>query len=93
MPSTHRLLAHSPPSLHTAPSGLRPQDPALQTPGGAQSASAVQVDLQVAVPHRKGKHDVAAGVAQVPAPSQAPAAVKVVVFAGQLASRHGVPVT
>ena len=83
----------SPPSPQTAPSGLRPHEPALHTPGGAQSASAVQVDLQVAAPHRNGKHDVAAGMAHVPAPSQAAAGVSVVVLAGQVASRHGVPST
>jgi hypothetical protein len=86
-------LAHSPPSPHTAPSGLRPHEPALQTPGGAQSASAVQVDLHALTLHRNGKHELAAGSAHVPAPSHEPAGVNVVVVAGQLASRHGVPIT
>jgi hypothetical protein len=92
-PWTQTPLAHSMPSPHAAPSGLSPHEPALQTPGGAQSASAVQVDLQAAAPHRNGKHELAAGIAHVPAPSHAPAGVNVVVFAGQLAPRHGVPST
>jgi len=91
VPCTQVPLAHSPPSPQIAPSGLSPHDPLLQTPGWAQSASAVQIDLHVLVPQRKGKHDVAAGTAHVPAPSQLPAGVIVVVFAGQLASLHGVP--
>ena len=91
VPWTQMPLPHSTPSPHTAPSGLSPHDPLLHTPGGAQSASAVQVDLQVLVPQRKGKHEVAAGIAQVPAPSHIPPGVIVVVFGGQLASLHGVP--
>ena len=91
VPCTQLPLPHSAPSPQIAPSGLRPHDPLLHTPGGAQSASAVQVDLQVLVPQRKGKHEVAAGIAQVPAPSHIPPGVIVVVFGGQLASLHGVP--
>jgi hypothetical protein len=91
VPCTHRPLPHSPPSPQTAPSGLSPHDPLLHTPGGAQSASAVQIDLHAFAPQRNGKHDVAAGTAHVPAPSHIPPGVMVVVFAGQLASLHGVP--
>jgi hypothetical protein len=91
MPRTQKLLAHSAPSPHTAPSVLRPHEPPLQTPGGAQSASAVHVDLQALAPHRNGKQELAAGIAHVPAPSHEAAGVNVVVLAGQLASRHGVP--
>ena len=90
-PWTHMALPHSLPSPQIAPSGLRPHDPLAQTPGGAQSASAVQVDLQAATPQRNGKHDVAPGVVQVPAPSHIARGVNVVVFAGQVASLHGVP--
>jgi hypothetical protein len=70
---------------------LRPHEPPLQTPGGAQSASVVQVDRQAAAPQTNGKQDVAAGAEHVPAPSQLPAGVKVVVLAGQLAGRQSVP--
>lgn len=91
VPWTQMPLAHSLPSPQIAPSNLRPHDPLLHTPGDAQSASTVQVDLHALVPQRKGKHDVAAGAAQVPAPSQTPAGVIVVVFAGQLASLQRVP--
>ena len=64
------------------------------TPGGAQSASAVQVDLAGggAAPGMESA-TVEAGMAHVPAPSQAAAGVGVVVLAGQVASRHGVPST
>ena len=84
-------LLHSIPSPQIAPLGLRPHDPPLQTPGGAQSASAVHEDLHTAAPQRNGKHDVAAGVTQVPAPSQVAPGVNVVVFTGQVAMLHGVP--
>ena len=91
VPWTQIALLHSVPSPQVAPSGLRPHDPPLHTPGGAQSASAVQDDLHMAVPQRNGKQEVAGGVPQVPAPSQLPAGVNVVVFAGQVAWLHGVP--
>jgi hypothetical protein len=84
-------LVHSPPPPQTAPSGLRPHDPLPQTAGGAQSASAVQVALHAAAPQRKGKQEVAAAVRQVPAPSQVPAGVKVVVPVGHVATLHDVP--
>jgi hypothetical protein len=70
---------------------LRPHEPPLHAPGGAQSASAVHVDLQAAAPQMNGKQDVEAGAEQVPAPSQLPAGVKVVVLAGHVAGRQGVP--
>jgi hypothetical protein len=38
--------------LQLAPIGLKPHDPAVHTAGGAQSASAVQIELQAAVPQR-----------------------------------------
>ena len=59
--------------------------------GGAQSASAAQVDLHAATPHLKGKHEVGAGVTQTPAPSQDDAGVSVLPLAGQLAAPQGVP--
>jgi hypothetical protein len=90
-PCAQTPLPHSFPSPQTAPSGLRPHEPPLQMPGGAQSASALQVDLHAAVPQRNGKHEVAAGAEQVPAPSQVPAGVNVVVLVGQVAGRQGVP--
>ena len=91
MPIAQIPLLHSIPSPQVAPLGLRPHDPPLQTPGGAQSASAVQDDLHTAVPQRNGKHEVADGVTQVPAPSHVAPGVNVVVFAGQVAILHGVP--
>ena len=84
-------LAHSLPAPQTAPSFFRPQDPPPQTAGGAQSASAVHVALHAATPQRNGKQEVAAGVRQVPAPSQLPAGVRVVVPDGQVAGLHAVP--
>src|SRR5262245_34043185 len=71
--------------------GLRPHDPPLQIAGGAQSASAAQVDLQVAAPQRNGKQETAPGVRQVPAPSQVDWRVSVVVPAGQDAATQAVP--
>jgi hypothetical protein len=82
---------HSLPSPHTAPGGFSPHEPPLHTPGGAQSASARQVELQAEAPQLYGKHEVAAGIVQAPAPLQEPAGVNVAAFAGQLAARHGVP--
>jgi hypothetical protein len=61
----------------------------LHTAGVAQSASAVQLFLHAAVPQRNGKQELAMGVTQVPAPSQAAPGVNVVVM--QVGSLHGVP--
>ena len=91
VPWAHVPLWHSAPSPQIAPFGLRPHDPATQTPGGAQSASAVHVDLQAATPQRNGKQVVAGGVTQAPAPSQLEPGVSVAVPDGQLAAWHGVP--
>ena len=90
-PCAQTPLAHSPPPPQTAPSGLRPHDPLPQTAGGAQSASAAQVALHAAAPQRNGKQEVAAAVRQVPAPSQLPAGVKVVVPVGHVATLQDVP--
>jgi hypothetical protein len=92
-PCAQMALVHSVPVAQTAPSGLSPQEPALQEAGGAQSASAVQVDLHAAVPQRKGAHELDIGVMQLPAPSQLDAGVKVVPLAGQLAPAQEVPRT
>jgi hypothetical protein len=81
---------HSVPSVpHGAPTGRSPHVPLPHTAGGAQSASAVQLFLHAAMPHRNGKHELATGGTQVPAPSQAAPGVKVVVM--QVGSLHGVP--
>jgi hypothetical protein len=90
-PCAQTFVVHSVPSLHVAPGGLRPHDPALHTEGATQSASPVQVALHEEAPHLKGAHDVDGGVTHAPAPSQLEAAVYVVPFAGQLAPPHGVP--
>jgi hypothetical protein len=84
------LPPHSVPELQTAPGGLRPHEPALQEAGGAQSASAVQDDLQTPVPQANGAQEVDIGVTQEPAPSQVDAGVKVVPVAGQVAPAQGV---
>jgi len=84
-------VPHSVPLLHTAPGGLRPQEPALQEAGGAQSASALQDDLQTPVPQAKGAQELDIGVTQLPAPSQVEAGVNVVPVVGQVAPAQGVP--
>jgi hypothetical protein len=84
-------LAHSVPSAHVAPGDFRPHEPFVHIAGGPQSASAVQLALQAAAPQLKGKHEVAAGVTQMPAPSHVEPGVKVVVLAGQVGSPQGVP--
>jgi hypothetical protein len=86
-------LPHSLPLLQTALGGLRPQEPALQEAGGAQSASAVQDDLHTPVPQAKGAQELDIGVPQLPAPSQVEAGVNVVPVAGQVALAQGVPCT
>jgi hypothetical protein len=74
-----------------APVDCSPHEPSMQTAGAAQSAFAVHVALQAAAPQVKGAHDVAAGLRQVPAPSQAAPGVNVVPPAGQAAAAHDVP--
>jgi hypothetical protein len=90
-PCAQMLLVHSVAVAQTAPTGLSPQEPALQEAGETQSASAAQVDLHAAVPQRKGAHELDSGVTQLPAPSQLDAGVKVVPLAGQLAPAQEVP--
>jgi hypothetical protein len=92
-PCAQMPLPHSVPPPHTAPSGLRPHDPALQEEGAAQSASAVQDDLHTAAPQANGAQELDIGVTQVPAPSQVAAGVNVVPVGGQLAPAQGVPCT
>jgi len=84
-------VPHSVPAAQTAPRDLSPHEPATQLAGEAQSALALQVDLQAAVPQANGKQELDAGVAQAPAPSQLAAGVKVVPAAGQLAGAQAVP--
>ena len=72
---------------------LRPHDPLVQTAGKTQSAFEAHPPLQALLPQRNGKHESAAGVTQVPAPSQVDAAVKVVVSLGQLGLLQTVPLT
>ena len=89
--------AHVSPVWHWAvivqgpPLGSRPHEPLMHVAVGAQTLAAPQVPLQAAPPHVYGKHDVAAGVAQLPAPSHDDWAVDVVVPTGQVASLHFVP--
>ena len=90
-PCAHWPLKHSTPVPQLAPFGLRPHEPPVQAAGGAQSASALQVELQAEAPQRNGKQEVAAGVMHVPAPSQADWRTRVVVPEAQVAGAHGVP--
>jgi hypothetical protein len=94
-PCAHAPETHSTLSPQACPFGLRPHRPfALHTAGSAQSAAdvaAVQLALQAVAPHLNEPQDAAAGVVQVPAPSQVDAAVDVLVAALQLGSLHTVP--
>ena len=69
-PCAQMPLVHSAPSAQVAPSDLRPHEPAVHTAGASQSASAEQLALHTDAPQLNGKHEVEAGVTQVPAPSQ-----------------------
>jgi hypothetical protein len=90
-PCSQKPLRHSVPFMQTAPLGLRPHEPLMQTAGEAQSASAVHVPLQASVPQRYGKQEVAPGVTQAPAPSQLEIPVNSVDAAGQVGARQVVP--
>lgn len=90
-PAHVRPVWHWAVSVQGPPLGSRPHEPLMHVAVGAQMLAAPQVALQVAPPQVYGKHDVAAGVAQLPAPSQDDCAVNVVVPAGQVASLHFVP--
>ena len=90
-PWAQNPLWQSPGAAQLAPGGRKPHEPLLQTLGVAQSASAVQVDLQARLPHLNGKQELCGGVTHAPAPSHADAGVSVLVFAGQLADAQGVP--
>src|SRR3954470_16656314 len=79
---------HSSAPAQVLPLSLRPHDPLVQTAGAAQSASAVQVALHTALPHRNGKHELPGGVTQAPAPSHDDTGVNAVEEAGQLESLH-----
>ena len=57
-------LVQSPLPEHCAPFGFSPHEPLVQTLPAEQSASAVQVALQTAVPHLNGTHDVDIGVGE-----------------------------
>jgi hypothetical protein len=87
-PDEHSLLSFA----HGRPFGLRPHDPLMHTAGAEQSPSAVHEFLHAPVPHRYGKHEIAPGLTQVPAPSQVEVAVDVVVALGQVGSAHAVPI-
>jgi hypothetical protein len=63
----------------------------MQVALAAQSAFALHVALHVEAPQRKGKHEVAAGVVHVPAPSQLDGPVNVDVPAEHVAFLHLVP--
>lgn len=75
----------------TAPFGCRPQDPFTHAAGGRHWAFDVHEAKQALVSQAYGKHDVVAGVMQVPAPLQVESGVDALVVVGQVASMHGVP--
>jgi hypothetical protein len=50
-PSTQLLVSHSGPEVQICPGRFLPQDPALQTLPGEQSASEPQAELQVVPLH------------------------------------------
>jgi hypothetical protein len=85
-PVAHWLLAEQGP-----PFGSSPHEPLMQVALGAQSAFAVQVDLQAAAPHAYGKQEVDVGVTHLPPPSQVDVLVALIVPAGQVGSLHFVP--
>src|SRR5215471_4048395 len=90
IPCSQKVDRHSSLLVQMAPAGLRPQSPFAQVAGGRQSASAVHVALQAAVPQRYGKQDDVPGTTQVPAPSQLDSAVNRLVVVGQVAGMQGV---
>ena len=65
----------------------------MHTAGPEQSASDMQALRQAFAPQRKGKHEVALGVTQVPAPSHVDTAVDDVVPVAQEAPWQDVPET
>jgi hypothetical protein len=90
-PCEQTALWQSVPCWQTAPLDLSPHEPALQYWPCAQSPSLVQADSQAFKPQMKGKQEIGAGVLQLPAPSQVPAAVKVLPGTRQLALEQAVP--
>ena len=85
-PDAHWLFAEQGP-----PFGSSPHEPLMQVALGAQSAFAVQVDLQAAAPQANGKHMIDVGVTHLPPPSQLDWLVEMIVPAGQVGSLHFVP--
>jgi hypothetical protein len=85
------------PDLHSValaqlrPLSLRPQELLMQTAGRLQSLLLVQAILQAFVPQTYGEQDAAAGLTQVPPPSQVDAPVKVTEPLGQVAVAQVVP--
>jgi hypothetical protein len=83
-PSVQKPLWHSRALVQAAPLALRPQEPLAQVLGGTQSCpwvAAVQLVLQAPPSHAKVPQDWAAGVVQVPFPSQVDAGVSDAVVA------------
>jgi hypothetical protein len=91
-PCSQKVERHSSFLRQTAPFGLRPHDPFMQTAGDWHWASAVHDGRHASAPQVNGKQAFAGGVTQVPAPSQADSGVACCVAAGQLAARQAVPV-
>jgi hypothetical protein len=90
-PCAQKFEWHSAAVAQACPFPLRPHEPLMQTAGEAQSPSTVHEFLHTLAPHWYGKQGLALGVTHLPAPSQAEAAVKVVVPDGQLEPWQVVP--
>jgi hypothetical protein len=90
-PCAQNFDRHSVPSAQVLPALLSPHEPAMQTAGVAQSASAAHEPLQTLAPQRYGKHELDDGVTHAPTPSQVDAGVNVVVEVGHVESWQAVP--
>jgi hypothetical protein len=90
-PCSQKLERHSAFVRQTAPFGLRPQEPFMHTAGGWHSLLVVQIGRHAFAPQMNGKQAFAAGVTQVPAPSQVDSGVACWVVVGHVAAAHGVP--
>jgi len=73
LPEAHWVL----PGVHVAPFGAGPHDELTQAWPATQSLLTLHVVAQAVPEHRKGLHGVAAPTLQVPAPSQTPGGVAV----------------
>jgi hypothetical protein len=90
-PSTQLLLSHSGPDAQIWPRRFLPQDPALHTLPGEQSASDPHAELQVAPLHVYDPHDSIMAGRQPPLPSHVRTSVAVFMPTGQVGAAHWIP--